>query len=104
MEYHLTGSESDLPLDITMRASDGVISGRSATRRSPLSWKLYSCCVTSSPALRTYSSSLSSTGASYSSNPYSRATCNTQSCSVSKENPIPSAAKVDRVKSSSLGR
>ena len=40
----------------TILASDGVISGRRAMRLPLLSSKLYSCCVTSSPALRTYSS------------------------------------------------
>ena len=37
----------------TMRASEGVISGRSASLRPERSSMLYSCDVTSSPALRT---------------------------------------------------
>ena len=74
MANHLAGSASDLPCCKMSRANEGVSSGRSATRRSPLSEKLYSCCVISSPALRTYSSSDSSTGASNSSNPNDRAT------------------------------
>ena len=49
-----------------MRASDGVISGRSVTPVPSLSSKLYICCVISSPALRSYSPTVSSTGASYS--------------------------------------
>ena len=56
------------------RASDGVISGRSASFRPDWSSIEYSCFITSSPAFRTYSSSDSSTGASYSSKPCSPAT------------------------------
>ena len=58
----------------TIRASEGVISGRSDSRRPERSSIEYSCAVTSSPALRMYSSSDSSTGASYSSKPCSAAT------------------------------
>ena len=56
-----------------MRASDGVISGRSVTPVPSLSSKLYICCVISSPALRSYSPTVSSTGASYSWKPKSSA-------------------------------
>mmetsp|Transcript_37886 Transcript_37886/g.62657 ORF Transcript_37886/g.62657 Transcript_37886/m.62657 type:complete len:248 (+) Transcript_37886:1203-1946(+) len=49
-----------------MRASVGVISGRRATALPSLSMKLYICSVISSPPLRLYKASDSSTGASYS--------------------------------------
>src|SRR2546426_7556507 len=48
----------------TMRASVGVISGRSATLRPPLSSNAYSCCTISSPLLSVYSSNGSSGGRS----------------------------------------
>eukprot|EP00962_Isochrysis_galbana_P010039 scaffold2786_cov96-Isochrysis_galbana.AAC.2 len=73
MENHLSGVGSALRRDRTILASDGVISGRRVTRRPPLSSKLYSCTETSSPALRSYSSTDSRTGASYSSKPCSAA-------------------------------
>src|SRR5438034_502608 len=50
----------------TMRARVGVISGRSATLRPPLSSNAYSCCTISSPLLSVYSSNGSSGGPSYS--------------------------------------
>mmetsp|Transcript_23265 Transcript_23265/g.68435 ORF Transcript_23265/g.68435 Transcript_23265/m.68435 type:complete len:259 (+) Transcript_23265:1-777(+) len=66
MENHLTGSSTLPPSERIMRARVGVISGRRETALPSLSVKLYICCVISSPPLRTYSCSASSTGASYS--------------------------------------
>jgi hypothetical protein len=66
---HFAGNANDLPCCKINRANDGVNSGLSATLRSPLSEKLYNCVVISSPAFLVNSSSLSSTGASNSSNP-----------------------------------
>ena len=76
MEYHLSGigNPFEPPLAMTIRARLGVISGRRATGRSPLSVKAYSCCVTSSPALRVYKAEDSRTGASYSWKAYWAAT------------------------------
>ena len=65
---------SDCALPRTIRASDGVISGRSVTSVCSLSTNEYICCVISSPALRLYSSWRSKTGASYSSNPHASPT------------------------------
>ncbi len=39
MEYQRTGRFSDVPWEATMRANEGVISGRSAIARPPLSVK-----------------------------------------------------------------
>ena len=74
MLYHLSGRGSPPFFAMTIRARLGVISGRSDTARPPLSTKLYSWPVTSSPALRVYRLSDSSTGASYSEKPYDDAT------------------------------
>ena len=55
----------------TIRASEGVISGRNVTRAPSLSVKQYICWLISSPAFLSYSSTCSKTGASYSLNPNS---------------------------------
>jgi hypothetical protein len=74
MENHRMGFFRPLARAATMRASVGVISGRRATSRPPLSVKLYNCPTISSPLLAVYSSSGSSGGPSYSSKPYRVAT------------------------------
>jgi len=63
------GLRSPLARAATMRASVGVISGRSDTCRSPLSVKLYNWPTISSPLFAVYSSRGSSGGPSYSSKP-----------------------------------
>ena len=50
--YHLTGLRKRSPSERIIRASVGVISGRSVTRLPSLSTKLYIWSVISSPALR----------------------------------------------------
>mmetsp|Transcript_14887 Transcript_14887/g.30901 ORF Transcript_14887/g.30901 Transcript_14887/m.30901 type:complete len:211 (-) Transcript_14887:51-683(-) len=75
MANHLVGSCRDFPFCSTRRERLGVSSGRRDTRLPPLSSKLYSCVVISSPALRVYSCSDSSTGKSTSSKPYTQLTC-----------------------------
>ncbi len=63
------GFFSALTCCATMRASVGVISGRSATSRPPLSVKAYSWPTISSPLFAVYNSIDSSGGPSYSSKP-----------------------------------
>ena len=46
--YQRTGNDSDFALPAIIRATDGVISGRSASRRPPLSVSVYSCLSASS--------------------------------------------------------
>src|SRR3546814_20917839 len=69
IENHLIGVWSAPPRPAIIRASDGVISGRSASFRPLLSSNEYSCCDTCSPAFLVYNCSCSTTGASYSSKP-----------------------------------
>ena len=69
IENHFSGKIIDAPLDNTILANVGVISGLSVTSTPSLSTNEYICCVISSPAFRLYNSCRSNTGASYSSNP-----------------------------------
>ena len=59
----------------TIRASEGVISGLRVTLAPSLSVKQYICWLISSPAFRSYNSTCSKTGASYSLKPNSFAVC-----------------------------
>jgi hypothetical protein len=63
-----TGLRSAFARAATMRATVGVISGRSATSRPPLSTKLYNWPTISSPLFLVYRSSGSNGGPSYSTN------------------------------------
>ena len=66
---HLTGLGSELIFALTIRASDGVISGRIASCLPPRSSKLKSCSAISWPLFAVKRSRYSKIGESYSSKP-----------------------------------
>ena len=96
-ENHLTGSRILPPSESTIRASVGVISGRSVTScgGSSLSLKQYIWSVISSPPLRLNSAVFSRTGASYSWKANERAT--ERNCAKSQLRTRISSGKKSRV-------